>query len=102
MYKHLSDITVITVAACLIACSNSRKQQVDEFRRQQRMEYYQDKLQEAQRQLAATDSLLRKAETEGDSLDIRQRIYRCSLEQMSQLQGAKIRYIHRKQKEMLK
>ncbi len=88
------------VAVCFVACGNSRQRQVDEYRTEKRAEFYEDKLEEARQELAATDSLLQRAEAEGDSFDVDQRIYMDSLDRASQVQGAKIRYIHRKQKEM--
>ena len=98
MKQHIFYIAI--VAVCLTACGNSRKQQVDDFRKQKRSEFYEKKLHEAQQELKSTDSLLQIAEAEGDSFDVQQRIYMDSLDRESQLQGAKIRYLHRKQQEL--
>ena len=46
------------VAACLIACGNSRQQEMDKFRQKVRTQFLEDKLSQAQQQLARTDSLL--------------------------------------------
>ena len=97
---RLSTYIIIAVAVCLVACGNSRQRRMDKYRSEKRVEFYDDKLEEAQQELAATDSLLQRAEEEGDSFDVDQRIYMDSLDRASQVQGAKIRYIHRKQKEI--
>ena len=99
MQRHLLYIITV-VALCLAACGNSRQRQVEDFRHQKRTEFYEEKLREAQQELAKTDSMLQIMEATGDSLNIRQRIRQDSLELQSEVLGAKIRYIHRKQKEL--
>ena len=71
-----------------------------QLRHEVRSKFYNEELAKAQRQLAHTDSLLQLVEQDMDSISVRKRIYRDSLEMERDVQGAKIRYIHRKQKEL--
>ena len=93
-------LNILVVVVCITACGNSRQQQIDELRQQTRTQFFDQKLREAQTELARTDSLLQRAEAECDSTDVTQRIRIDSLKTEADVQGAKIRYIHRKQKEM--
>lgn len=100
--KHLVTGWLLAVAL-LTACSDSserRRQQTDEYRHAARLRFYQQELRKAQDQLAVTDSLLRLAESDKDTLNVQKRIRRDSLKLEADVQGAKIRYIHRKQKEL--
>lgn len=89
-------VLFFTVAGCLIACSNGRKQEVERFRAKVRSEFLEQKLAEAQQNLARTDSIMQQRSGDVDSTPG----YQDSLELAADIQGAQIRYIHKKQKEI--
>ena len=89
-------IVILAVVACLVACGNKRQQEVEQFRMKVRSEFLKEKLEKAQQELARTDSLLQARGSEGDSA----RGYLDSLEMAADVQGAQIRYIHKKQKDL--
>lgn len=86
----------IMVAGCLISCGNGRQQEVERFRLKVRSQFLKEKLAEAQEDLARTDSILQKRDGEHDSTPG----YLDSLEMAADIQGAQIRYIHKKQKDL--
>ncbi len=98
MYRY---ILIGIVAACLTACGNKREEQKQQLRKEVRSQFYARELQKAQIQLAHTDSLLQLAELDNDTLNVQKRIRLDSLRQAADVQGAKIRYLHKKQKETL-
>jgi hypothetical protein len=65
-----------------------------------RSQYLEEKLAEAQLELAHTDSILQQRELREDSTIVQKRYYQDSLELGADVQGAQIRYIHKKQKEI--
>ena len=65
-----------------------------------RSQYLEEKLAEAQLELAHTDSILQQRELREDSTKVQKRNYQDSLELAADVQGAQIRYIHKKQKEI--
>ena len=65
-----------------------------------RSQYLEEKLAEAQLELAHTDSILQQRELREDSTKVQKRNYQDSLELAAEVQGAQIRYIHKKQKEI--
>lgn len=81
------------------ACGNKREAQKEALRREVRKQFYDKELVKAQTELAHTDSLLQQAQEGMDTLNVRQRIVVDSLRVAADVQGAKIRYIHKKQKE---
>jgi hypothetical protein len=89
-------VLFFTVAGCLISCSHGRKQEVERFRAKVRSEFLEKKLAEAQEDLARTDSIMRQRNGDIDSTPG----YQDSLELAADVQGAQIRYIHKKQKEI--
>ena len=89
-------ILILLVVAGLVACGNRRQQEVEQFRTKVRSEFLKEKLAKAQEELAHTDSLLQARGGEGDST----RGYLDSLEMAADVQGAQIRYIHKKQKDL--
>ena len=91
--KKLS-VMIILVALLLTACGNRRE--AEKVRKQ----FFASELVKAQRQLARTDSLLQLAEADADTFNVAKRILLDSLKLEADVQGAKIRYIHKKQKEM--
>ena len=88
------------VALLLTACGNKHEEQKEALRQEVRQQFFKTELLKAQRQLAQTDSLLRLAEADTDTFNVRKRILLDSLKLEADVQGAKIRYIHKKQKEM--
>lgn len=92
-------IIFITIAAC-VACGNHRQQQAEvEQLQETRAQFYEEKLKEVQSELFRTDSLLQLAEADPDTLNVQKRLRRDSLRHAADVQGARIRYLHRKQKE---
>ena len=89
-------ILILLLVVGLAACGNRRKQEVEQFRTKVRSEFLKEKLEKAQQELAHTDSLLQARGGEGDSA----RGYLDSLEMAADVQGAQIRYIHKKQKDL--
>ena len=83
-----------------MSCQGNRQQQKDQLRQQLRSEYYQQELEKAQRELAHTDSLLQVLEADLDSLNVDHRLLLDSLSHEADVQGARIRYLHRKQQEL--
>ena len=95
-----SMVITLLAASLLMACQQNRQQQKDELRHQLRSEYYQQELEKAQHELAHTDSLLQVLEADLDSLNVDHRLRLDSLSHEADVQGARIRYLHRKQKEL--
>jgi hypothetical protein len=92
-------IPLVFVAVCLLACGDRHIQEKEALRRQIREEFYQQELAKVQEELAHTDSLLAIAQADSDTLNVSKRIYLDSLQQAFDVQGAMIRYIHRKQEQ---
>ena len=80
----------------MISCGNRRQQEVERFRMKVRSQFLEEKLAEAQEELARTDSIMQKRGTDIDSTPG----YLDSLEMAADVQGAQIRYIHKKQKDL--
>ena len=97
--KKLS-VMIILVALLLTACGNRREAEKETLRQEVRKQFFASELVKAQRQLARTDSLLQLAEADADTFNVAKRILLDSLKLEADVQGAKIRYIHKKQKEM--
>lgn len=97
--KKLS-VMIILVALLLTACGNRREAEKEALRQEVRKQFFASELVKAQRQLARTDSLLQLAEADADTFNVAKRILLDSLKLEADVQGAKIRYIHKKQKEM--
>ena len=97
--KKLS-VMIILVALLLTACGNRREAEKEAQRQEVRKQFFASELVKAQRQLARTDSLLQLAEADADTFNVAKRILLDSLKLEADVQGAKIRYIHKKQKEM--
>jgi hypothetical protein len=95
-----SVVIILLAASLLMACQENRQKQKDELRHHLRSEYYQRELEKAQRELAYTDSLLQVLEADLDSLNVDHRLLLDSLSHEADVQGARIRYLHRKQKEL--
>ena len=93
-------IVIMAVVAGLTACDNGRQQKMEEFRQKVRTQFLEEKLEKAQQELAHTDSMLQAREASKDSINAPKRSYKASLEMAADVQGAQIRYIHKKQKEM--
>ena len=89
-------VLFIMVVGCLISCGNRRQQEVERFRMKVRSQFLEEKLAEAQEELARTDSIMQKRGTDIDSTPG----YLDSLEMAADVQGAQIRYIHQKQKDL--
>ena len=97
--KKLS-VMIILVALLLTACGNRREAEKEALRQEVRKQFFASELVKAQRQLARTDSLLQLAEADADTFNVAKRILLDSLKLEADVQGSKIRYIHKKQKEM--
>ena len=97
--KKLS-VMIILVALLLTACGNRREAEKEALRQEVRKQFFASELVKAQRQLARTDSLLQLAEADADTFNVAKRILLDSLKLEADVQGTKIRYIHKKQKEM--
>ena len=97
--KKLS-VMIILVALLLTACGNRREAEKEALRQEVRKQFFASEFVKAQRQLARTDSLLQLAEADADTFNVAKRILLDSLKLEADVQGAKIRYIHKKQKEM--
>jgi hypothetical protein len=89
-------VLFIMVVGCLISCGNKRQQEVERFRMKVRSQFLEEKLAEAQQELARTDSIMQKRGIDVDSTPG----YLDSLEMAADVQGAQIRYIHKKQKDL--
>lgn len=89
-------IVILVVVAGLAACSHGRQKEVEQFRMKVRSQFLEEKLAEAQQSLARTDSILQQRDGDVDSTPG----YQDSLEMAADVQGAQIRYIHKKQKEI--
>ena len=89
-------IGILVVVAGLTACGHGRQQEVERSRMKVRSEFLKGKLAEAQQELARTDSILQARGGEVDSTPG----YLDSLEMAADVQGAQIRYIHKKQKDL--
>jgi len=95
------NMVIILLSAVLtMACQGNRQQQKEQLRQRVRSEYYQLEVAKAQRELARTDSLLQRLEVELDSMNVSHRIRLDSLRHEADVQGARIRYLHRKQGEL--
>ena len=55
------------VVGCLISCGNKRQQEVERFRMKVRSQFLEEKLAEAQQELARTDSIMQKRGIDVDS-----------------------------------
>ena len=93
-------IVTFLIPLLLTACFNKHEEQKKQLRHEVRSQFYARQLQKAQRQLAHTDSLLQLAEADSTSLDAQKRIHLDSLRKAADVQGAQIRYIHKKQGEL--
>ena len=93
MKKYLLTILVV---GCLISCGNRRQQEIEQFRMKVRTQFLEEKLAEAQQELAHTDSIMQERGIDTDSTPG----YLDSLEMAADIQGAQIRYIHKKQKDL--
>lgn len=98
--KCRNVLLLSVVAASLLACGNGHQQEKDALRRELRSRFYERELVKAQAELAATDSLLQVAQADTLLWGLQRRVLLDSLRVTADVQGAKIRYIHRKQKEM--
>ncbi len=98
--KNYRLFLVLFVAVCLTACGNKHEQQKEALRHEIRTQYYERELVKAQAALAHTDSLLQIVEADMDTLNVEKRIRLDSLKHAADVQGAQIRYIHKKQKEL--
>ena len=83
-------------AGCLMSCNHGRQKEIEQFRMKVRSQFLEKKLAEAQKDLARTDSIMQKRNGEVDSTPG----YMDSLELAADVQGAQIRYIHKKQKDL--
>lgn len=91
----------VAVAVCLMACGGNRhEEQKKELRHELRSRFYAKELKKVVAELAATDSLLKIAEADTDTLNVEKRIRLDSLKLEADVQSAKIRYIHKKQDEL--
>ncbi len=79
-----------------MACGHGRQQEIERFRMKVRSQYLEEKLAKAQEDLARTDSIMQKRSGEVDTTPG----YMDSLELAADVQGAQIRYIHKKQKDI--
>ncbi|MCR5512708.1 MAG: hypothetical protein K6F43_03970 [Prevotella sp.] len=93
-------VVILAVVASLMACNHGRQKEIERFRMKVRSQYLEEKLAEAQLELAHTDSILQQRELREDSTKVQKRNYQDSLELAADVQGAQIRYIHKKQKEI--
>lgn len=98
--RTLLYTSLLLVTACLMGCGDKYAKEKDALRRQIRTEFYEQELQKVSAELARTDSLLTVARADSDTLNVEKRIYLDSLELACDVQGAMIRYIHRKQQEI--
>ena len=91
-------LSALLLAACLTACGNKQKheQQKEQLRQEVRSQFYERKLAEAEAQLAQTDSLLQQALADPDTLNVEKRVRLDSLKHAADVQGAQIRYLHKK------
>lgn len=84
----------------MMACSNKHEEQKKELRHDLRTQFYAKELKKVEAEMVATDSLLRIAEADDDTLNVEKRIRLDSLKLEADVQSAKIRYIHKKQEEL--
>lgn len=99
--KRYTYTMLLAVAMCLTACnSNKHEEQKQQLRHDLRQQFYDKELKKVQAELAITDSLLQLAEADKDTLNVAKRIRLDSLKLEADVQGAKIRYIHKKQEEL--
>ena len=89
-------VVILVVVAGLMACGHGRQKEVERFRMKVRSQFLEEKLAEAQQELARTDSIMQLRSGSTDSTPG----YQDSLELAADVQGAQIRYIHKKQKEI--
>ncbi len=89
-------VVILVVAAGLMACGHGRQKEVERFRMKVRSQFLEEKLAEAQQELARTDSIMQQRGSDVDATPG----YQDSLEMAADVQGAQIRYIHKKQKEI--
>ena len=93
-------ILFVVVACLMMACSNKHEEQKKELRHDLRTQFYAKELKKVEAEMVATDSLLRIAEADDDTLNVEKRIRLDSLKLEADVQSAKIRYIHKKQEEL--
>ena len=101
MKKYI--LICVIIAGLLSACSghgSKAQKRVDDYRLRARQHFYESELLKVQAELARTDSLLQEAEADPDTFNVDKRIRRDSLRLEADVQGARIRYIHKKQKEL--
>ena len=89
-------VFLMMVVGCLMACGHGRQQEVERFRMKIRSQFLEEKLAKAKEDLARTDSIMQQRNGEVDSTPG----YMDSLELAADIQGAQIRYIHKKQKDI--
>ena len=87
-------------AVLLLSCGNKREEQKRQLQHEVRSQYYDRQLRKAEQQLAKTDSLLQLEEADSSAIDVEKRLRLDSLRHAADVQGAKIRYIHKKQKDL--
>ena len=92
-------IYVGLLSMLLVACGGRREGLKQQLRQEVRSSFYAEKLGQAQAALAHTDSLLQVVEAQTDSDGVRRRVLLDSLRHEADVQGARIRYIHRKQRD---
>lgn len=88
------------LVAGLVACSNKHEAEKAQLRHDLRQQFYEKELLKVEQELAVTDSLLQLALADDDTLNVEKRIRLDSLKLEADVQGAKIRYIHKKQEEL--
>lgn len=94
-------IIPVIVAACLTGCGNNKhEEQKKELRHDLRSQFYAKELKKVEAEMVVTDSLLKMAEADDDTLNVEKRIRLDSLKLEADVQSAKIRYIHKKQEEL--
>lgn len=95
-YKYI----LFVVAVCLMACGNNHEAQKKELRHDLRSQFYAKELKKVEAEKVVTDSLLRLAEADDDTLNVEKRIRLDSLKLEADVQNAKMRYIYKKQAEL--
>lgn len=88
------------LAAGLMACGNKHEAEKAQLKHDLRQQFYEKELLKVEQELAITDSLLQLAEADDDTLNVEKRVRLDSLKLEADVQGAKIRYIHKKQEEL--
>ncbi len=93
-------LILFVVVVCLTGCGNRREAQKRQLRHDLRTQFYAKELRKVEAELSKTDSLLQLSLSDPDTLNVQKRIRLDSLKLEADVQGAKIRYIHKKQKEI--